>query len=421
MPKKTLLVTIVISAFLISTATGLNITKVAKANFTPLPTLPAPIYIRSDGSIDPSTAPLQRVGNIYTLTNSINNTIEVQRSHISLNSNGFTITNPPVNTEDLMIPIGWLPGISLFGVSNITIVNATLQNCITGIRVENSTNITINQNAIKGGTDGIAVFSSTGIGIVNNNIQSPSTGINFLPSNPNAIDSREIKIERNLIFGTGKGISGTIINSQITDNNLTGMGTALNYAGSNNLITRNIFQYSNCGIWFIDQLAVNSTIFRNDFDRNSRNVVVPFIRDPPFNHWDNGTVGNYWSDYNGTDGNGDGVGDSPYILQTVYYDYKLGKNATIEEGRDNYPLMTPVNVGNIPAEPSRSPNPSSLSSPSTSPTSTLAPSEPTSPLPSPTLSALPSPSIPEFPAWIVVPLVLASAFLIIYSRRGKRR
>ena len=393
MPKKTLIIAIFISAFLISTVAGLNISKVAKANFTPLPTLPAPIYIRSDGSVDPSTAPIQRVGDIYRLTNSINNTIEIQRSNIALNCNGFTVTNPPVNTEGLMVPIGWLPGISLFGVSNITIVNATLQNCITGIRAENSTNVTIIQNAIKGGTDGIAVFSSIEISIVNNSIQSSSTGINFLPSNPNAIDSSEIKIEQNIIFGTGKGISGSINNSQITNNTLTGTETALNYAGSNNLITGNIFQNSNYGIWFVDQLSLNSTFFRNDFDGNSRNVVVPFIRDPPLSHWDNGTVGNYWSDYNGADSDGDGIGDSPYVFVTTYYDYGLQKNVTLEEGRDNYPLIAPVKVGNIPWEPSQSPSPSPAVSPSPSASTSTSASPPPTPIASPS----PTPAVSEFP------------------------
>ena len=26
--------------------------------------------------------------------------------------------------------------------------------------------------------------------------------------------------------------------------------------------------------------------------------------------WDNGTIGNYWGDYNGTDNNNDGIGDT---------------------------------------------------------------------------------------------------------------
>jgi len=47
-------------------------------------------------------------------------------------------------------------------------------------------------------------------------------------------------------------------------------------------------------------------------------------------HWDNGKGGNYWSSYKGSDGNGDGIGDSPYTLAA---------NCT-----DNYPLMQPYTV-----------------------------------------------------------------------------
>ena len=42
------------------------------------------------------------------------------------------------------------------------------------------------------------------------------------------------------------------------------------------------------------------------------------------------------------------------------------------------------------------------------------------PSPSPTPSLTPSPSIPEFPTWIVFPLVLAATLLIIYKRKGNR-
>lgn len=44
------------------------------------------------------------------------------------------------------------------------------------------------------------------------------------------------------------------------------------------------------------------------------------------NQWDNGAEGNYWSDYTGVDGNGDGIGDTPYVIPS--------------RGVDRFPLMT---------------------------------------------------------------------------------
>jgi len=52
-------------------------------------------------------------------------------------------------------------------------------------------------------------------------------------------------------------------------------------------------------------------------------------------NWDNGTIGNYWDNYNGIDNNGDGIGDTPYIIN--------------DNNQDNYPLMNPVIIPEFPS------------------------------------------------------------------------
>jgi nitrous oxidase accessory protein NosD len=52
------------------------------------------------------------------------------------------------------------------------------------------------------------------------------------------------------------------------------------------------------------------------------------------NFWDHGSVGNYWWDYNGTDVNRDGIGDTPYVIPN---EWDPKSNTT-----DHYPLMNLV-------------------------------------------------------------------------------
>lgn len=66
----------------------------------------------------------------------------------------------------------------------------------------------------------------------------------------------------------------------------------------------------------------NNTIYHNNFVQNT---VQADSNANGINNWDDGISGNYWSDYNGTDLNCDGIGDAPYIVN--------GNNT------DRYPLM----------------------------------------------------------------------------------
>ena len=83
------------------------------------------------------------------------------------------------------------------------------------------------------------------------------------------------------------------------------------------------------GIWVTDNSNGNHFHYNNLID----NLVQGW--DECNNSWDNGSVGNYWSDYTGSDANGDGIGDQPYSIPS-------GKN------KDRYPLMEPVGVDTTP-------------------------------------------------------------------------
>lgn len=119
----------------------------------------------------------------------------------------------------------------------------------------------------------------------------------------------------------GESNSNIICHNVITHNEVKGIEIL---GGHNNIVHSNTIAYNNIGL-NLESRVSNTTIYLNSFIANDNHTDIDSeVTDVK---WDNETVGNYWSDYNGTDLNNDGIGDTPYQINEANIDY--------------YPLVTP--------------------------------------------------------------------------------
>jgi len=107
------------------------------------------IWIRSDGSVDPDSAPISTVDNVtYTFIDNIYDEIVVERSNIIVDGNGYTLQGS-----------GGGIGFSLPKVNNVTIKRTKIKGFEVGIGLfPNSCYNTISGNNITNNTYGIWLY-----------------------------------------------------------------------------------------------------------------------------------------------------------------------------------------------------------------------------------------------------------------------
>jgi parallel beta-helix repeat protein len=187
-------------------------------------------------------------------------------------------------------------GIWLSGSTNNQITqNNISQNKYTGITISDSDSITISENIVFGNDFGVALIGSNNNLLTQNNVSSNNKdGIYFYSSNNNILTGNHIFSNNNNGIRLSESTNNQITQNNISQNNETG----ITMSKSNNNI-----------------------IFYNSFNNNTK----PLTSINSTNSLDNGIEGNYWNDYNGTDDNQDGTGDTPYTID--------------ENNKDNHPLM----------------------------------------------------------------------------------
>ena len=247
-----------------------------------------------------------------------------------------TVNGKPVhyliNQRDITINSSVLPSIgylALINSTNVTVKNLNLVNSGQGILFAYTTNSVISNLTTTSNWNGIEVKAASNVTVTENKANNNfDFGIKFEHSSNSIVT----KNNANNNGWAGIGIFTTqnsVVNANIVKNNIN-YGIDLVYSTSN-IVTRN--NVTNIGLAYSMVLYYSNfnLIYHNNFINHYIYKYVPIT-----NTWDNGLEGNYWKNYNGTDTNQDGIGDTPYILE--------------QGNKDNYPLMGRFSIFNLTPE-----------------------------------------------------------------------
>jgi len=194
------------------------------------------INIRADGSVDPSTAPIQRNGNLYTFTADIYDSVVVERSNIVLDGAGYKIQGTRASNSE---------GIELSGRTNVTIQNMQITNFTYGIYIYDSSYNSIVGNAITNNGWGIKIYSSfNNNSVVGNTITDNSYGIYIYFSSGNTIFGNNIANSTWYSLTIESSDNNSVSSNAITNN---GDGIGL-YSSYGNSVSDNTITNSRCGI-----------------------------------------------------------------------------------------------------------------------------------------------------------------------------
>jgi parallel beta-helix repeat protein len=220
-----------------------------------------------------------------------------------------------------------------------------------GIELVTSHNNTIAGNSIKATSGfGVSLTASSYNKVQGNDISSTGQAAVMIDavqytavSEPHVIPDHNYIYENNITC-TESGISlRTSLNTVVFKNLIFGCKNAIMLSGANhNSILGNTLSGSTGYAVYLSVSNYN-TFYHNNFLNNAvqayenHRVYWWYVQNDTYysegNTFDNGKEGNYWDDYTGSDTNGDGIGETPYV---VYEDFT-----------DRYPLTSPFDISSV--------------------------------------------------------------------------
>jgi parallel beta-helix repeat protein len=182
------------------------------------------IYIRSDGSISPSSAPISTTDKItYRLTGPIYNEIVIQKSGIIVEGNSQTIRGT-----------GGGYGFTLNSVNGVTLRNVTVKNFISGVWLSNSININIANSTLTENFNAISLYSSSNNHIQGNSITDSKHGVYLVSSQGNFVEENNIsRIEISGVLLDAYSNQNTVSRNVFVDSGLLVQSSYQNSAEGN--------------------------------------------------------------------------------------------------------------------------------------------------------------------------------------------
>ena len=210
------------------------------------------VYIRADGSIDPTSAPISTVDNVtYTFSDSIYDSIVIERDNIIVDGANYTVQGSGSGT-----------GIYLSNRNNATIKNVEILGFSYGLRLYRSSNIMLKHDEMFFNTFNFDVTGGT-ISHFIHDIDA-SNSVNGKPIYY-SVNLRGVSVPSDAGYVALVNSTDIIVDGATLENNV--QGVLLAYT-TNSFITRNIIVNNSYGIWCFE--SYSNVISGNSIEDNSQ-------------------------------------------------------------------------------------------------------------------------------------------------------